>query len=135
MININRQQAIAMNYGYNIETLTVLIPGFATAIQRIQIDHILRVIENTYIHAPNPVLAALNSREYAQITDIYKWHAIGSLIQSIALALLIIPCKQIVLAPLFLMAGKHLISSISGYFEGGMRISISGNPPTLKVSR
>ncbi len=127
-----KQQIIAMDYGRNVQSLVVLIPGLSFVVQRLQINAILRTIENNYLHRP---LDILNCHEFAQITNIYKWHAIGSAIQTVAFTILLKPFPKAFVIPFWLALGQ-LLYATSGYVGLDTKIEYqAGNPPHLHVNR
>lgn len=126
-----KQQIIAMDYGRNVQSLIVLVPSLSLVVQRMQINAILRTIENNYLHRP---LDVLTSHEFTKITNIYKWHVIGSAIQAIAFALLMRPFPKAAAIPFALALGQ-LLYATSGYFGTGKINYLDGNPPRLHVER
>lgn len=84
MLNFNsiRQKIADIDYGFNLQTLIVLVPGLSLLAQKIKVQSILRFAEQN-----NPV-NFIGSRESAQIDHVYKWHAIGSAIQIAVFGLL-----------------------------------------------
>jgi len=80
-----------MEYGFNLQTLVVCIPVVSLVVRSIKRNHLLTQLERNYSrNSANPVneeqvTLIVQRREWSKLDKIYKWHALGGLIQTVSL--------------------------------------------------
>lgn len=127
MFNIGsiKQKFEQMNYGCSTHTLILLVPAVSLLAQKLQVAQLFRVLKENY-RQPSTLQALFGSREYKKLNSVFRWHAIGSLIQVVSLIALAR------FSPLFLIPAAismyELYSALKGicheviYFNGGLHI-------------
>jgi hypothetical protein len=130
MINFHtiKQSIIEMEYGWKKpRSLIILVPGLSLIFQKIQVSHLISTLKASY-QKPDQFSALLNSREYAKLDTIYKWHTLGSLIQTISLLALT------TLNPVFLLPAAFSIYEMYASAEGITHkvIQLDGQPHIVK---
>ncbi len=115
MINFQtiRQNIINTEYGFDKpkSLVVVLVPIVSLIFKKIQVSNLMSTLKATYTR-PVQFSDLLDSREYTKIGTLHKWHAVGSLIQTISLLSLL------TINPLFLIPAAfsmyELLNSVKG---------------------
>jgi hypothetical protein len=76
---------IHIDYGFhNPQSLIVLVPVVSLIVEKQQVSHLQEKLNTNYAK-PEQFRDFLKSREVIQLDRIFKWHALGSLVQMIGL--------------------------------------------------
>jgi hypothetical protein len=95
MFNSLHQYIINGDYGnvyspltWNMQTLTVFIPGVSLMIQKIKISDISRILKDRYKEPICSIPEMLKDHSYRKLENICEWHVLGSVTQIIYLFVL-----------------------------------------------
>jgi hypothetical protein len=107
-----KESIFNINYGFGEpKSLIIFVPIVSLIVQKIQISDLIDTLKNTY-KTPYQFVDLKKSFDYGKLKTIYKWHALGSLIQTISLLFLL------TFNPLFLIPAAFSIHEFYRSFNG-----------------
>ena len=105
MLNNIGQRIVSLEYGINkIGTLVIFVPIVSLITHKLKTSDFQKKIDNAVQENqgnPDLLMVWLNSREFVQLDEVNKWHALGGIVQTIFFVALGILINPVFLIPSF----------------------------------